>query len=190
MPTPWWLHPTWRAWSVSASCSVPVVPSAPLSFLFFLFRQLPFPNLFRVLAPGDFSIRGWHATLPFLRNPFLRGRRCFPLLPFELHFGGISQRRRTVSPENPYFLRGGVGFQPLLDFHRGFQSTLVWITLRAKPRLSIFSLLIKVPKELAPGPAWHTTLAELSSSQPRLRMGRERHHSERGVYCDPTFSLG
>ena len=35
--------------------------------------------------------------------------------------------------------------------------------------------LIKVPKGLAPDPAWHPTSTELSSHQPRLLMGRERH---------------
>ena len=37
--------------------------------------------------------------------------------------------------------------------------------------------LIKVPKELASDPAWHTTSAELRSQQPRLLVDRGRHHS-------------
>ena len=37
--------------------------------------------------------------------------------------------------------------------------------------------LIKVPKGLAPDPAWHTTSEELGSDQPRLLLGRGRHHS-------------
>ena len=37
--------------------------------------------------------------------------------------------------------------------------------------------LIKVSKRLAPHPAWHTTLAELGSRQPRIFFGRGRHHS-------------
>ena len=36
--------------------------------------------------------------------------------------------------------------------------------------------LIKVPKGLAPDPARHTTSAELCSHQPRLLVGRGRHH--------------
>ena len=40
--------------------------------------------------------------------------------------------------------------------------------------------LIKVPKELAADPARHTTSVELSSHQPHLLMGRERHHSAAG----------
>ena len=36
--------------------------------------------------------------------------------------------------------------------------------------------LIKVPKGLAPDPAWHTTSAELGSQQPRLLVGRGRCH--------------
>ena len=37
--------------------------------------------------------------------------------------------------------------------------------------------LIKVPKGLAPDPAWHTTSAELGSHQPRLLVVRGRIHS-------------
>ena len=39
--------------------------------------------------------------------------------------------------------------------------------------------VIKVPKRLAPDPAWHTTSAE-PGSQPCLLMGRERHHQAVG----------
>ena len=37
--------------------------------------------------------------------------------------------------------------------------------------------LIKVPKGLATDPVWHTTLEELGPHQPRLLVGRGRHHS-------------
>ena len=42
--------------------------------------------------------------------------------------------------------------------------------------LSIISLWIKVPRGLAPDPARHITSAELYSHQPRLLVGRGRHH--------------
>ena len=37
--------------------------------------------------------------------------------------------------------------------------------------------LIKVPKGLAPDPAWHTTSAKLGSHHTRLLVGRGSHHS-------------
>ena len=40
--------------------------------------------------------------------------------------------------------------------------------------------LFKVPKGLAPDPAWHTTSAELCLHQPRLLMDRKRHHPAAG----------
>ena len=53
------------------------------------------------------------------------GKDAFPLLPVGLCFRGISQRRRTGSPQNPHLRRGEVKFQPLLNFHPALQKTLM-----------------------------------------------------------------
>ena len=66
-------------------------------------------------------------------------------------------------------------------FENGYTLVPHSYPISLRPNLRLAGPGIKVLKGLAPYSAWHTTLAELTSHQPRLLIGRERHHSGRST---------
>ena len=96
-------------WSLSTTVDYPslLVPARraqeSLSFFYLVFfpllfvHQLPFPILLWGLASGGCSIGGRCISLPFLGNPFLRGRRRNPFLPLCQLFGVSPKEQSAVS---------------------------------------------------------------------------------------------
>ena len=123
------------------------------SFFLLLFHQFPFPNFLRGLAPGGLRIRRQWTALPFFCYSFLRGRGSFPLLSLGLRFRGISQRWDSslfwlsipLCNKHLWVLRrlskiSAASLSLVLMVVGVFRHIPSWITSRAKPSFSIFSL--------------------------------------------------